>query len=53
MARAGPTRGAAWAGEAIAGGGPVTLSIDHEGYRASVRLPEETVAELARDLAQP
>jgi len=39
--------------DVIAGGGPVTLSIDHEGYRASVPLPEETVAELARDLAQP
>ena len=39
--------------DAITGGGPVTLSIDHEGYRASVPLPEETVAELARDLAQP
>ena len=39
--------------EAIAGGGPVTLSVDHEGYRASVPLPEETVTELARDLAQP
>ena len=39
--------------DAITRGGPVTLSIDHEGYRASVPLPEETVAELARDLAQP
>jgi hypothetical protein len=39
--------------EAIVGGRPVTLSVDHEGYRASAPLPEETVAELARDLAQP
>jgi hypothetical protein len=39
--------------DAIVGGGPVTLSVDHAGYRASAALAEETVAELARDLAQP
>jgi len=37
---------------AIESAGPVSLSLDHAGYRASASLPKEAVAELARDLAQ-
>ena len=36
---------------AIGAGGPVTLSVDHAGYRATATLAAEAVAELSHDLA--
>ena len=39
--------------EAMVGGEPMVLVIDHPGYRARAVLPEDVRASLARDLGEP